>query len=182
MPEGRTPGRHDGRDAEVRRFSPLPLRRHPSSRARRHLLVRVQSLVTPIFLLRSIRGCSTLFLVPSMIYLTVARSTHHFPLFLRGKSRENHHPHLRQGILSISVSSRVFFLSSSFSFSVQLFFLPDNIPAQRQHNDTVVKSYRIRVQAFLRSDMMRLAAAREALPHLSPSSAISVYYCGRLSG
>lgn len=34
MPEGRTPGRHDGRDAEVRRFSPLPLRRHPSSRAR----------------------------------------------------------------------------------------------------------------------------------------------------
>lgn len=49
MPEGRTPGRHDGRDAEVRRFSPLPLRRHPSSRARRHLLVRVQSLVTPIF-------------------------------------------------------------------------------------------------------------------------------------
>lgn len=30
MPEGRTPGRHDGRDAEVRRFSPLPLRRHPS--------------------------------------------------------------------------------------------------------------------------------------------------------
>lgn len=55
MPEGRTPGRHDGRDAEVRRFSPLPLRRHPSSRARQHLLVRVQSLVTPIFLLRSIR-------------------------------------------------------------------------------------------------------------------------------
>lgn len=29
MPEGRTPGRHDGRDAEVRRFSPFPLRRHP---------------------------------------------------------------------------------------------------------------------------------------------------------
>lgn len=36
MPEGRTPGRHDGRNAEVRRFSPLSLRRHPSSRARRH--------------------------------------------------------------------------------------------------------------------------------------------------
>jgi len=35
MPEGRTPGRHDGRDAEVRRFSPLSLRRHPFSRARR---------------------------------------------------------------------------------------------------------------------------------------------------
>lgn len=35
MPEGRTPGRHDGRDTEVRRFSPLPLRRHPSTRARR---------------------------------------------------------------------------------------------------------------------------------------------------
>lgn len=35
MPEGRTPGRHDGRDAEVRRFSPLSLRRHPSSRVRR---------------------------------------------------------------------------------------------------------------------------------------------------
>lgn len=31
MPEGRTPGRHDGRDAEVRRFSPFPFRRHPSS-------------------------------------------------------------------------------------------------------------------------------------------------------
>lgn len=36
MPEGRTPGRHDGRDAEVRRFSPLPLCRHSSSHARRH--------------------------------------------------------------------------------------------------------------------------------------------------
>lgn len=46
MPEGRTPGRHDGRDAEVRRFSPLPLRRHPSSRARRHLLVRVSRSVS----------------------------------------------------------------------------------------------------------------------------------------
>ena len=31
MPEGRTPGRHDGRDAEVRRFSPFPLCRHPFS-------------------------------------------------------------------------------------------------------------------------------------------------------
>lgn len=31
MPEGRTPGRHDGRDAEVRRFSPFPFRRHPFS-------------------------------------------------------------------------------------------------------------------------------------------------------
>lgn len=30
MPEGRTPGRHDGRDAEVSRLAPLPLRRHPS--------------------------------------------------------------------------------------------------------------------------------------------------------
>lgn len=29
MSEGRTPGRHDGRDAEVRRFAPFPLHRHP---------------------------------------------------------------------------------------------------------------------------------------------------------
>lgn len=28
MSEGRTPGRHDGRDAEVRRFTPFPLHGH----------------------------------------------------------------------------------------------------------------------------------------------------------
>lgn len=122
MPEGRTPGRHDGRDAEVRRFSPLPLRRHPSSRARRHLLVRVQSLVTPIFLLRSI-SCFPPRLSRPHDGSSHRREVLYFPLFLK-ESPENHHPHLRQGILGLPFASPPF-LSSSFSFCHQAFLRID---------------------------------------------------------
>lgn len=113
MPEGRTPGRHDGRDAEVRRFSPLSLRRHPSSRARRrHTLIRTffdLSLAQPI---RS----------------SLSRVLHHAP-FLTRTSRistllffswrtireKSPHPHSRQGIPNDSLAPNlVFQLGSSF--------------------------------------------------------------------
>lgn len=86
MPQGRTPGRHDGRDAEVRRFSPLPLRRHPSSRLDDTLTrTRFKSLLAP--------GRS----VPSLA--SPSRFISPVDVLLFEESRENHHPHSRQGIL-----------------------------------------------------------------------------------
>lgn len=69
MPEGRTPGRHDGRDAEVRRFSPFPLRRHP--------FTGDDTLISILFFSPLLSSCFFFFL--NVFFFTRERSHFFFP-------------------------------------------------------------------------------------------------------
>lgn len=123
MPEGRTPRRHNGRYAEVRRFSPLSLRRHPSSRTRRFLFVLAFSLFT-FSLSDAAHYCPT---SPHYPRLSAFASP------LRKKGQENQHPHSYDS-LAISLPSAHFSpfrLSSLHHFAI---FLSSVTNSSRQHN------------------------------------------------
>lgn len=133
MREGRTSGRHDGRDTKVRRFTPLSLRRHASSRARQHLFVRVESLLSWLFDRFYLLSSISLSLARSLsIYLSLLLSrslqeksnSTFFALLLQQNPQGNHHPHSRQGILGLRRS-----LNSLFSVFLY-FFVSFSLPVR----------------------------------------------------